>query len=117
MIPLVGWIMDFHEKFKVGTDDDPHDRKADRWPLIREELVELKHELDHGNRPGIARELGDLVYLAYSTAAVFDIRLDEALHEIHRANMAKEGVDDAGRALKPAGWVAPNMHKAIAVRR
>ena len=40
-------------------------------------------------REHVARELADVVYLAYGTAHAFAIDLDAALAEVHRAAMSK----------------------------
>lgn len=104
MIPLRGWLVDFQAKF--GSPDE-----TNSWPLLREEVVEVKQALDHGALSPIARELSDVVYLAYGIAASRGINLDEALREVHRANMDK--VPTGGKPTKPPDWVAPRMDKAL----
>jgi predicted HAD superfamily Cof-like phosphohydrolase len=54
----------------------------------------------------VARELADVVYLAYGTAHAFAIDLDAALAEVHRAAMSKLDpatmvVREDGKILKP----------------
>lgn len=69
----------------------------------------------------LARELADVVYIAYGTAHAYAVDLDEALREIHRAAMSKlfppDGTERVvradGKILKPAGFVPPNMAAAI----
>jgi NTP pyrophosphatase (non-canonical NTP hydrolase) len=93
-----------------------------RETLHREEHRELVHELEQaavGNADlgQIARELADVVYVAYGSAWAFGIDLDAALAEVHRAAMDKmnAGVRRAdGKILKPPGFVPPDMSKAIA---
>jgi NTP pyrophosphatase (non-canonical NTP hydrolase) len=42
-----------------------------------------------GSRERLARELADVVYVAYGTAYMFDVDLEAALAEVHRAAMSK----------------------------
>lgn len=86
-----------------------------RGTLHEEEHRELIEAIGEGNREHIARELADVVYVAYGTAHAAAIDLDAALREVHRANMAKvHGPRRAdGKLLKPPGFVPPNMAEAI----
>jgi predicted HAD superfamily Cof-like phosphohydrolase len=86
-----------------------------RSTLHAEEHVELVEALASGNLHAIARELADVVYVAYGTAHAFGIDLDVALREVHRANMQKaHGPRRAdGKALKPPGFVSPDMTEAV----
>lgn len=64
----------------------------------------------------VARELADVLYIAYGTAHVAGIDLDAAFAEVHRANMtkAREGIRrDDGKVIKPPGFVPPDMSRAI----
>jgi NTP pyrophosphatase (non-canonical NTP hydrolase) len=74
-----------------------------RMTLHKEEHAELMEALEececfeHGGeqeryddaRAHLARELADVVYVAFGTAHAFDLDLDAALREIHRAAMSK----------------------------
>jgi predicted HAD superfamily Cof-like phosphohydrolase len=65
----------------------------------------------------VARELADVVYVAYGTAWAFGIDLDAALAEIHRCAMVKMDAGlrrEDGKILKPPGFVPPDMTAAIA---
>lgn len=70
-------------------------------------------------RAHLARELADVVYVAFGTAHAFDIDLDAALAEIHRAAMSKligpglPIVREDGKILKPPGFVPPDMTEAV----
>jgi hypothetical protein len=72
-------------------------------------------------RARLARELADVLYIAYGTAHAFAIDLDVALAEIHRAAMSKLFPPDGGervvrsdgKVMKPAGFVLPDMTEAI----
>lgn len=99
----------------VGT---PGNKRDLRYALTEEEGNELLDALEVGDRAQIARELADVVYVAYGTALVYDIDLDAALEEIHRAAMSKVQANVRradGKVLKPDGFVAPDMTAAIAV--
>lgn len=67
----------------------------------------------------LARELADVVYIAYGTAHAFGVDLEVAVAEIHRAAMSKlvgPGLPilrDDGKVMKPPGFVAPNLAGAI----
>lgn len=118
MIPLHGWVTEFHETFEIEADD--HNR-AGRWALIYEEVKELKAALDSGDREAIARELADVVYIAYGTALVHEIHLNAALREVHRANMSKLGLsgkplkdETTGKVLKGPRYKPPDMRSALA---
>lgn len=96
-----------------------------RHALHREEHRELEDELvdvvgidgeQAWDRAKIARELADVLYVAYGTAHVFGINLDAALEEVHRCAMVKlrAGVRRAdGKIVKPPGFVPPDMTAAI----
>jgi NTP pyrophosphatase (non-canonical NTP hydrolase) len=89
-----------------------------RATLHREEHKELQDELDAPtyHRAQIARELADVVYVAYGTAWVFEIDLDLALTEVHRAAMTKLDANvkrEDGKIVKPPGFVPPDMSEAI----
>lgn len=90
-----------------------------RETLHQEEHDELMAELQAQpvDRAKLARELADVLYVAYGTAHVFGIDLDAALAEIHRAAMDKmrAGLRRAdGKILKPPGFVPPDMAGALA---
>lgn len=72
-------------------------------------------------RKALARELADLLYIAYGTAHAFNINLDAAFAEVHRAAMSKlfppngaeRVVREDGKILKPPGFAPPNMTEAL----
>lgn len=105
----------FHEAF-VPKDMDVRSVRAD---LLREEHLEVQDALLLGDREKIARELADLVYVAYGTALVYEIDLDVALFEVHKSNMTKLGEDgkpvlrEDGKVLKGPNFIPPDMKKAL----
>jgi len=63
----------------------------------------------------VAKELADVVYVAYGTAHGLGIYLDVALERVHESNMQKAGGPRRadGKMLKPPGWLAPDMSQSI----
>lgn len=106
MIPTHGLVAEFREAAGAGDD------RSERWTAIRQEIVQLKGELDRGNRPGIAHELAELVFEAYSTAIAHDIRLDSAIRQIHRSRMS----DFGSRPYTPNMWRAIAPIEPVVVR-
>lgn len=92
--------------------------------LLRKQLhLEEAGELDailsveRVNRKLLAHELADNIYVCYGTAHAFNIDIDLALYEIHRANMSKVSrfdvrISRTGKVLKPAGFVPADMADA-----
>jgi predicted HAD superfamily Cof-like phosphohydrolase len=128
-------LAEFHEHPNAlgeGTNT-----QALRRTLHQEEHAELMHELLQAaggsrwqrfvcwllRRPRpiadfeqIARELADVVYVAYGSAWAFHIDLDAALREVHRAAMDKMNAGHRradGKILKPPGFRPPDMSEAV----
>jgi predicted HAD superfamily Cof-like phosphohydrolase len=138
--PIAAMLDEFHTHPNVAADPRTNGRTL-RYTLHREEHHELEDELrptsytfipdapdgadsDEWLRPErqdfdvakIARELADVVYVAYGTAWVFGIDLDAALAEIHRAAMDKVNANCKradGKIIKPPGFVPPDMTRAV----
>lgn len=96
-----------------------------RVALHEEEHSELIEALEGTYRNGwavdrlaLARELADVVLVAFGTAHAFAIDLDVAVAEVHRSLMSKvDGpglplLRDDGKVLKPPGFVPPDMSGA-----
>lgn len=88
------------------------------------ELCEALAELDAAKtdtalwiaQKHVAKELADVVYVAYGTAHGLGIHLDVALERVHESNMAKAGGPRRadGKVLKPPGWQPPDLSEAVA---
>jgi predicted HAD superfamily Cof-like phosphohydrolase len=108
-------LEEFHKVFVPKN----RDVKILRAYLLDEEYEEVQGALASGDRLAIAKELADLVYVAYGTALVYDIDLDIALKEVHKSNMTK--LDDAGKpvlrkdgkVLKGPNYKPPDMRGAL----
>lgn len=89
-----------------------------RRKLHRQEHRELIEAIDARDRMGIARELADVVYVAYGTADTLGIDLDAVFAEIHAANLRKFNppgplFDPDGKLLKPPGWTPPDVARVL----
>jgi predicted HAD superfamily Cof-like phosphohydrolase len=113
-------VREFHEVFGLDHPDRPtpvsDERAAARRRLLEEEVAEAAQasaavQLDPSPRrlAELARELADVVYVAYGTAITYGIDLDAVLAEIHRAIMSK--LDEDGRPIFRDGKVqkGPNF--------
>lgn len=108
-------VAEFHQAFGQEFGEGDVRDSDDRIRLHREETRELIEALEAGDLIGAARELADVVYVAYGTAYSLGLPLDALLAELHRANMSKAGpdgrivVDEHGKAIKGPGFRAPDV--------
>ncbi|MEU4108159.1 MazG nucleotide pyrophosphohydrolase domain-containing protein [Streptomyces sp. NPDC048208] len=119
---LVG---EFHRAFGLDARTVPAEIGAElaahRGELLAEEAAEVAEVSVTGPLDHLAQELADVVYVAYGTALVHGIDLDEVIAEIHRANMSKIGPDgetarrEDGKILKGDHYRAPDV--AAVLRR
>ena len=88
--------------------------------MIEEEFRETSDELlDFINGAGdlakLAKELGDLVYVAFGAADVFGIPLERVFNAVHASNMTKVGADGKverradGKILKGPNYLEPDI--------
>lgn len=110
-------VREFHKAFGSTLDQWPPklSETVFRSDLITEEYDELLDELYEKNpsKVKIAKELADMLYVLYGTAASFGIDIDKVFKEVHRSNMSKLGEDgkpiyrEDGKVLK-----GPNYSEA-----
>ena len=113
-------VREFHEVFGLEHPEVPTGVPAAlaeaRQRLLDEEVGEVAEAssaalADPSPRrlAELARELADVVYVAYGTAIVHGFDLDAVIAEVHRANMSK--LDDDGRPIIRNGKVqkGPNF--------
>jgi len=83
---------------------------------IREEAREAAKAIQSGDLAAVAKELCDVIYVAYGAAVAFGLDLEPFWDEVHRSNMAKVGgpVRADGKRLKPPGWVPPDIAGVLA---
>lgn len=93
-------LREFHEAFDVAMADTNDLESVKRVAKTRERMHEEEHRellqalelhIRFGGRPGhtLARELADVMVIAYGTADLFGIDLDVAFDAVMDANMAK----------------------------
>lgn len=113
----------FHLAFGLDTRTTPSEVSpelaAHRGKLLAEEAAEVAEVSVSGPLDRLAHELADVVYVAYGTALVHGIDLDEVIAEIHRANMTKLGPDGRvarradGKVLKGDHYRAPDVSEVL----
>lgn len=117
-------VKEFQDKFSIPTVAlDSIQTRELRWNLISEETHEVFTELfpEYENNPNspikskVAKELADLLYVVYGTAATFDIDIDTVFKQIHVSNMSKLGNDDKplyrkdGKITKGPNYQPPDL--------
>ena len=71
------------------------------------------------NREDLAKELTDLLYVCYWTAAKIGIDINEAFRRVHASNMSKLGPDGKpvkrgdGKVLKGPNYRAPDLSDIV----
>ena len=71
------------------------------------------------NREDLAKELTDILYVCYWTAAKIGIDVNEAFRRVHASNMSKLGPDgkpvkrEDGKVLKGPGYHAPDLSDIV----
>jgi predicted HAD superfamily Cof-like phosphohydrolase len=118
-------VRQFHLAFGLDARSTPAEvppgLAAHRGELLAEEAAEVAEVSVSGPLDRLAHELADVVYVAYGTALVHGIDLDEVIAEIHRSNMTKLGPDGRiarradGKILKGEHYEAPDV--AAVLRR
>ncbi|MFE5401492.1 MazG nucleotide pyrophosphohydrolase domain-containing protein [Streptomyces sp. NPDC056580] len=112
-------VREFHLAFGLDAHGTPTEvapeLAARRGELLAEEAAEVAEVSVGGPLDRLAHELADVVYVAYGTALVHGIDLDEVIAEIHRANMSKLGPGGQvarradGKVLKGEHYRAPDV--------
>ena len=98
---------------------EPWFRRCDvrllRGHLMMEELGELLEAMADLDELGVLDGLADLEYVTKGTAIQFDLPLDAAFDEVHRANMTKERVLESDTRLRRKGmnWNPPDLIRVL----
>ncbi|MFB7507446.1 MazG nucleotide pyrophosphohydrolase domain-containing protein [Streptomyces broussonetiae] len=116
-------VREFHHAFGLDARSTPTEvgpeLAAHRGELLAEEAAEVAEVAVDGPLDQLAHELADVVYVAYGTALVHGIDLDQVIAEIHRANMSKLGPDGQvarrtdGKVLKGEHYRAPDVSAVL----
>ena len=90
-----------------------------RYDLIKEELGELKDELNDKDIKEVADALTDILYVTYGAGHAFGINLDKCFEEVQNSNMSKLDSDgkpiynDQGKVMKGPNYFKPNLSKCL----
>jgi predicted HAD superfamily Cof-like phosphohydrolase len=130
-------VKEFHAAFNDKNDPEvptiPNEDIIElRVNLITEEFDEVLSELGYVlldtlqkrennqiNISNLAKELADLLYVVYGTAASFGLPIDDVYREVHRSNMSKLGEDgkpiyrEDGKVLKGPNYKPADIEKII----
>lgn len=122
-------VKEFHAAFNKEPDPTtptqlPLEKESLRLKLIQEEKNELFAEFYKAPPNGVdlanmAKELADLLYVVYGTAAAYGIPIDDVYREVHKSNMSKLGEDgkpiyrEDGKVLKGPNYKAPDIESII----
>jgi predicted HAD superfamily Cof-like phosphohydrolase len=108
-------VTEFHHTFDIVVNSTPTlpDPKTTqlRVRLIEEEFGELQEALAKAELPAIAKELADLLYVVYGTAASYGIDMEPVFREVHRSNMSKVG----GHKRADGKWVKPAHYSPASI--
>ena len=116
-------VTEFHRTFDIVANSAPTipDAKTTqlRVRLIEEEFAELREALAKAELPAIAKELADLLYVVYGTAASYGIDMEPVFREVHRSNMSKVGGHKRadGKWVKPAHYSRASIEPIVAAQR
>lgn len=89
------------------------DGAIQRVEFVEEEAQEFREAIEAGDLVKTADALGDLAYAVYGAAWRFGIDLDAVIAEVHRSNMTKTASAGDGKAIKGAGYSAPNFARIL----
>ena len=115
-------VREFHEAFNHlmdreldGTTHTGFERASLRNRLMLEEFGEVQKELFGWDKKKLAKELADLLYVVYGTAATYGIPIDEVFDKVHESNMSKLGENgkpvyrDDGKVMKGPNYKEPTL--------
>ena len=120
---VAGMVREFHEVFGVAIDQHATgDLRQLRADLLGEEVSEARFALFAEDLHAIAKELADVVIVAYGSALSLGIDLDKAVALVHASNMSKlvDGkpvLRGDGKVLKGPNYRPPDMSTAVRALR
>lgn len=98
MVSPLDQVTEFHFAFDLPVRPWPSLIEGDelelRKTLITEEYKEVIEAMEGQDLSHIAKELADLAYVVYGTAAQMGIDLDAVFAAVHKSNMSKLWVCD-----------------------
>jgi len=123
---VIAMVREFHVATGCPINDATRTHNSLRALLIHEEAKEARDALlgvDGAGLAEVAKELADLVYVAYGAALTLGIDLDEAVRVVHASNMSKLDPDGQpimradGKVLKGPRYQSPDMTAALPRRK
>lgn len=117
-------VIEFMEAFGQEVLDTPDwvDTETTnlRMALIEEEAAEVLEAMEEGESlADVAKELCDLLYVVYGTAATHGIDIDACFEAVHESNMSKLGPDgkpiyrEDGKVMKGPNYFKANLEKCM----
>lgn len=117
-------VREFHEVFGLFIGDKPsaaipNELARLRSRLLDEEVEEVFEAVLDGDVAQIAKELADVVYIAYGTALTYGIDLDKVISAVHVSNLSKRAADgtvlrrEDGKVEKSEHYVPPNIKEVL----
>lgn len=116
-------VREFHTAFGVTLDHKVDLNSEDSCNIVelRGRLIDEEYDevCEATNSEDLIKELADLVYVIYGTAATFGWDLDEAFKRVHESNMSKLGDDgkpiyrDDGKVLKGPNYKEPDLSDLV----
>lgn len=115
---IAGAVWEFHDSFGLPIDDRTRTLNKLRADLIREEAKEAADAIESEDLEHMAKELADLVYVAFGAALTMGIDLDKAIVKVHQSNMSKlvDGkpvMREDGKVLKGPNYLPPDMSRCV----
>lgn len=100
----IDMVKEFHEAFKIGNEEQPIGRIAEkdyllRYKLMREENEEYLEAAENGDLVEIADACGDMLYILCGTMLKHGLqdKIEEVFREIQSSNMSK--LDENGEPI------------------
>lgn len=118
-------VLQWHRDFGCAIGDSPRMIDGDianvRITLMKEELQEYIDAIAAGDLLGAAKELGDLLWVAYGSCVTHGFDADAIIEELHWSNNTKRdsnGLPVArkdGKILKGPNYRTPNIARVLGV--
>ena len=101
---VISMVGEFHDAFKIGNEQSPIGKIAEkdyllRYKLMREENEEYLEAAENGDLVEVADALGDMLYILCGTILKHGMqhKIEEVFEEIQRSNMSK--LDENGQPI------------------
>jgi predicted HAD superfamily Cof-like phosphohydrolase len=112
-------VKEFHKAFGLTIGETPMFRHSTlRRKLQCEEHNEYLDSEYAGDFTNTIKELADILYIAYGTAATYGVDMDKVFDAVHQSNMSKlvDGKPvkrEDGKVIKGSNYKAPDIKSII----